>query len=58
VKPSYFQTPRTMRDATWSYNSDPIERFERSPTLGVSDWILAVVIAVGLAWLLVYQLSK
>ena len=58
MKPSYFQTPRTMRDANWSYNSDPIERFERSPMFGLSDWILAIVIGVGLAVLLVHQLSK
>ena len=58
MKRSYFETPRTMRDATWLDGADPIEKFEPSPMLGLSDWILAIVIGLGLAVLLVHQLSK
>ena len=58
MKRSYFETPRTMRDSTWLDGADPIEKFERSPMLGLSDWILAIVIGLGLAVLLVHQLSK
>jgi hypothetical protein len=48
IKPSHFETPRSMSEAIWLYNCDPIERHIGTPASHVH---LAVGALIGITLL-------
>jgi hypothetical protein len=53
VKQSYYTTPRSMSQAQWAFDADPIERYPQSRQEAAYGVVLAVVIGIGLAVALV-----
>lgn len=43
IKPSHFETPRSMSEAIWLYNCDPIEKHIGTPASHVHLAVAALV---------------
>ena len=54
MKPSHTTTPRTLGDAVFHSNADPIEHYEAPPTLRGLDFLMVLccllVIALWAFW--------
>ena len=46
MKPSYERTPRSMDEAVFLYNADPIEHYEKQPDLRGGDLVIVLVVVV------------
>lgn len=43
IKPSHFETPRSMSEAIWLYNCDPIEKHIGTPASHVHLAVVSLV---------------